>query len=304
MGLTKVADNVYVLIGRTNVGVVVLDHGECIVIDTGIDRDSGRKVLNVLKETNLRVGAVVNTHSHADHIGGNRIVFERTNAEVYAPNLERPFIEMPALEVLYLYGAYPPEVVRTHLVEAAGVPVRELSILVKEVSTLKVEELPGHSLGMVGFGVEDVFFSADSFFPTEILAKYKIPYHLHVQDAYKTLKKLIGEILKNYRTVVPSHGSILTVDQAIELIRTNADTVMSVRESVLRNLKSNVALEDLVKYVLRDLSQTLQTPINYLLNRSAIMSYVSWLLNDGLVEMRIIENKPVLISLIEAKNRR
>lgn len=134
------------------------------MIDTGVDRDSGRRLINVLKEVGLRVRAVVNTHSHADHIGGNKIIFERVGAEVYASDLEKPFIEMPTLEMLYLYGAHPPEVLRTHLVEATGVPVKELTTLVKEVGFLKVEELPGHGLGMAGFGVEDVFFSADAFF--------------------------------------------------------------------------------------------------------------------------------------------
>lgn len=295
-GLTKVADNVYVLTGRTNVGVITLER-DCIVIDTGIDRDSGKRLLKVLKEAGLRIRAVVNTHSHADHIGGNKIILERANAGVYASDLERPFIEMPALEMLYIYGAYPPEVLRTGLVEAIGVPVMRLATLVKEVDILKVEELPGHSLGMVGFGVGDVFFSADAFFPVEILAKYKIPYHLNVRDAYNTLKKLSEEILKNYKIVVPSHGNMLTADQALKLVHTNADAIMRVRESVFRNIKGGRPLEDLIGCVLKDLSLTLQNPVNYLLNRSAIMSYVSWLLNEGLADVSVSENRLMVSSV-------
>jgi hypothetical protein len=36
------------------------------------------------------------------------------------------------VEVVYLYGAYPPELLRTHLVEAEGVPVDDISELVRE----------------------------------------------------------------------------------------------------------------------------------------------------------------------------
>jgi len=45
VSLVRVSEGVYVLEGRTNVGVVVLEGGECLVVDTGIDRDQGRRVL-------------------------------------------------------------------------------------------------------------------------------------------------------------------------------------------------------------------------------------------------------------------
>lgn len=66
---------------------------------------------------------------------------------------------------------------------------------------------------------------------------------------------------------------------------------------MLRNIKGGRSLEDLTMYVLKDLSATLQNPVNYLLNRSAIMSYVSWLLNEGLVEIGVSENKLVVSSV-------
>jgi glyoxylase-like metal-dependent hydrolase (beta-lactamase superfamily II) len=84
---------------------------------------------------------------------------------------ERPLIELPLVEVVYLYGAYPPEVLRTHLVEAEGVPVDDISELVREYPFLRVVELPGHSVGMVGLGIGRVLLSADAFFPEEILAR-------------------------------------------------------------------------------------------------------------------------------------
>lgn len=47
--LQKLSDNVYVVLGRTNAGVLVIDNNECVIVDTGIDEDSGRRILNAIK---------------------------------------------------------------------------------------------------------------------------------------------------------------------------------------------------------------------------------------------------------------
>lgn len=120
MSLVRVSGNVHVLEGRTNLGIIAFDDGECLVIDTGINRDQGRKLLNSIKNADLKIRAVINTHSHADHIGGNKIISERSNVVFYSSSLEKPFIELPLTEVIYLYGACPPEALRKHLIEAEG----------------------------------------------------------------------------------------------------------------------------------------------------------------------------------------
>lgn len=52
--------------------------------------------------------AIVNTHSHADHCGGNRYIKERTGATIYASEIESAIIQYPLLEPLYLFSGASP----------------------------------------------------------------------------------------------------------------------------------------------------------------------------------------------------
>jgi hydroxyacylglutathione hydrolase len=61
-----------------NLGYLLQEEGEAIAIDPG---DPGF-VLNYLRENQLRLKAIRNTHSHFDHTLGNRILGEASNVKV------------------------------------------------------------------------------------------------------------------------------------------------------------------------------------------------------------------------------
>ena len=52
---------------------------QAMVIDPG---DEVPKILNVLHENNLQLTAIVNTHAHFDHVGGNKSLHEATKAPI------------------------------------------------------------------------------------------------------------------------------------------------------------------------------------------------------------------------------
>ena len=80
----------------SKVGFIVRGDKVCLV-DTGGDKDAGKKALRLAQGRGWRVKLVLNTHSHADHIGGNRLVQQRTGAPVYAPGIEADFVRWPVL---------------------------------------------------------------------------------------------------------------------------------------------------------------------------------------------------------------
>ena len=81
-------------------------------MDMGGDKDAGKKALRLAQGRGWRVKLVLNTHSHADHIGGNRLVQQRTGAPVYAPGIEADFVRWPVLEPATAWGGCPPRALR------------------------------------------------------------------------------------------------------------------------------------------------------------------------------------------------
>jgi glyoxylase-like metal-dependent hydrolase (beta-lactamase superfamily II) len=93
---------------KINIGIYIKD-GKATLVDSGIDDDYARKVCNALKEKDIEIIRIINTHSHGDHYGGNGLIKQRTGCRIYAPEIEAILIENPLFEPLYLFGADPIE---------------------------------------------------------------------------------------------------------------------------------------------------------------------------------------------------
>ena len=105
--LIQVAENSYYIQSPAKIGLVLTGEGEVCLIDSGSDKSAAKKVRKILDANGWKLKAIYNTHSHADHIGGNRYLQEQTGCRIYAPGIERDFTEHPVLE--------PPEGVRDGL---------------------------------------------------------------------------------------------------------------------------------------------------------------------------------------------
>ncbi len=116
------------------------DRRECLIIDPGLEPDL---ILSFLEENELRPAALLNTHGHADHIGGNADMKRRfPNVPLIigineAPLLTDPYENLSAS--LGLPVTSPPADRLVHegeTLDLAGIP-------------LLVIEVPGHSPGHV-----------------------------------------------------------------------------------------------------------------------------------------------------------
>ena len=123
MDLIPLTPHAYQLHGGSNAGLIV-QGGRAVLVDTGLDRDTAKKILRHIESLKITLAAVVITHAHADHCGGAATIRARTGAPVYAPALEADVVANPIWEPLYLYsGALPPAELRHKFTLAEPCPV-------------------------------------------------------------------------------------------------------------------------------------------------------------------------------------
>jgi len=270
----------YCLRGPVNVGVYDRGDGTCLLIDSGLDESSGRKVLRILKEAGLTPAAIINTHSHADHCGANRFIKKRTGAAVYTGRLERPFIEHPALETFYLFSAIPPREMRTKFLMAEPCPVDGVLAPGKQdVAGVELEilDLAGHSPGQIGVVSPDgVLFAGDAFFSADVIEKYRLPYTADVGAALQTLAGLEES---GYACYVPGHGSV--VEDPREALAANRAVMESIAGLVTEVAGRDGRMrEEIMREIVRRKEITLQ-PEQYLLVFATVSAYLGYLTNTG-----------------------
>ncbi len=102
--LVQVSENCYYIQSPAKIGLVRLSEERVCLIDSGNDKDAGKKIKKILDANGWTLYAIYNTHSHADHIGGNQYLQRMYGCPIYAPGIDRFFTEKPILEPAFLYG--------------------------------------------------------------------------------------------------------------------------------------------------------------------------------------------------------
>ena len=80
--LIPVTGRSYYIQSPAKIGLVKLDAQDVCLIDSGSDKDAGRKVRQILDANGWRLTAIYNTHSNADQIGGNKYLQGQTGCKM------------------------------------------------------------------------------------------------------------------------------------------------------------------------------------------------------------------------------
>ena len=288
----KLTDNVYFWTGRTHPGLICFE-GDCYLIDTGLDDEAGRKLLSNIKKLNFSIIAIINSHYHADHIGGNNFIQSRTNIKIFAPHDDLPFIKNPKLEPALLYGGDPLPKIQTRFLMAKPSTAETINEteLPKE---LKIIPLPGHTEGMIGIRFGDVFFVADAYIGLDTLTKYKIPYTYNPEVALSTLKSLKDN--SNEELIFVSYHDEPS-KKPEKVIDENINAITATKETIFDLLREETSIYDVTKKVLSKLKISVPNMDLFFLYESLIKGYLSWLARENVIEVKLKDNIVVLLQL-------
>jgi len=283
--LIQVSGNSYYIQSPAKIGLVKINETEVCLIDSGNDKDAGKKIRRILEENGWILKAIYNTHSHADHIGGNKYLQTQTGCDVFAPGMEQYFTCAPVLEPAFLYGGCPGKELRHKFLMAqeSGAKAMTAGDLPEGMEMIP---LPGHSFDMVGFRTaDDVVYLADCLSSRETIDKYKIGFIYDVGAYLETLEKVKEMKAKMF---VPSHT--VPMEDIAELAQYNIDKVLEVAEKIEEFCHTPISFEQLLESLFEEYKLTM-TFEQHALVGSTVRSYLTWLKESGRITARIEGNR-------------
>ena len=283
--LIQVSGSSYYVQSPAKIGLVRLNDTDVCLIDSGSDKDAGRKARQLMEKNGWHLTAIYNTHSHADHIGGNRYLQSQTGCRLYAPGAECAVTRHTVLEPSMLYGGCPPKELRHKFLMAQESDTAYLTADVLPEG-FRLLPLPGHCMDMVGFRTpDDVVYLADCVSSRETLEKYRIGYIYDV-GAYLATLETVEKM--EARAFVPAHAEV--TEDIAPLTRYNIETVQEIGACITELCAQPLTFEELLK-ALFDRYGITMTFEQYALVGGTVRSYLTWLKDMGCVAAEFADNR-------------
>lgn len=145
---------------QENTYVISDESKKCIIIDAGcLFPYEKEELYNYIKNNDLKVERIINTHLHLDHCFGNPFVHATFNCDIEAHINDEPLCNRMAVQAQMFgidYNEKQPSIKY----------IQENDIITVGCISLKVIHVPGHSQGSLAFYCENgnVLFSGDTLF--------------------------------------------------------------------------------------------------------------------------------------------
>jgi len=174
------------------------DTKESLVIDPG---DNVEIILEKIEQENLQVKYIVNTHGHADHIGANTILKNKTKALIAIHSDDAPMLSNPKLNLSIYIGA-------SIISDAADIILNDGDIMTIGNVNLSVLHTPGHTKGGICLLTEGALFSGDTLF-AESIGRCDFP-DGSMNDLIHSIQSQLMKLPDDIK-VYPGHGPVTTI---------------------------------------------------------------------------------------------
>ncbi len=283
--LNKIGEQSYYINCPAKIGIYKQNDTDIYLIDSGNDKEAGRRVRKILDEHHWKLKGIINTHSNADHIGGNKYLQNQTGCKIFAKGIEAAFTNNPILEPAFLYGGYPCKDLRHKFLLAEKSTAVDISDsdFPKE---LEVIDLKGHFFDMIGIRTpDDTVFLADCISSEFTLEKYQISFIYDVSEYLNTLNQVENIEAKIF---VPAHAQV--TEDIKTLVQINRNKVLEITDKIENALTTSMCFEALLKKIFDDYNLTMNFE-QYVLVGSTIKSYLSYLKDNGKITAQFKDNQ-------------
>lgn len=290
--LNQVGPQSYYINSPAKIGIYRQNDTDVYLIDSGNDKEAGKKTLKIITQNNWMVKGIINTHSNADHIGGNNYIQKNTGCPVFAQGIEGAFTSYPILEPSFLYGGFPCKELCNKFLMAKESVVTDFSSP-EFPSELELISLPGHFFNMVGIRIPDgTVFLADCVSSPQTLDKYGVTFIYDVAQYLSTLDEI--ERLEAV-VFIPSHAEV--TKDIHPLAAANRAKVYEIKAKIADICAVPHTIDSIIQAIFKTYNLVM-TIEQYVLVGSTIRSYLSWMKEQGELEF-LTENSSITWHTIE-----
>lgn len=281
MKLINIKGDTYYIRGGTNTGVIRLDDNYCLIIDPGRYGIRQTNMIELLKENNMIIKYIINTHEHGDHYEGCSYLKNiNNNIHVLSSSKAKIFIDNPNKFADFTLGGKANKFLKfkEYLEEEKNTKIDDIieeGNVVLNNRKFEIIKLSGHTEGSIGVLTEDkILFAGDLFVGSKILKKFDLLLLYDINEYINSVNK-IKDI--DFEYMVLGHGKEIysKVDSQV-VINNHISVVNNYINQVKDLLKSSISIDNILKNII--INNNLNCNYKeYHCFRSTIVSIISYL---------------------------
>lgn len=291
--------------GRLSIGCYLLANSKVVLFDSGIDDAGAKAIEKACKAQALTPVAIINSHGHADHCGGNAYLQKAfPHIKTYATKFEKAFIENADLEPSCFCKTAEPfheftgKITKSKesRVDFSIEPYQDQEVTIEEAS-FKVITLPGHTKGMIGIITpENILYSGDAIFGDETFSKHGILFYTNIAETLNTFKKLQQ---LNLDGAVLYHGG--HIEHVASLAQAHATKIEQTAQIILDMVisASPISMENLLKSVMKQFNIP-ENVVQYTLTETCVNAYLQHFQAQKMISLSV-ENGVLVTQHLKAE---